>query len=82
MKVRRGNFKHASYKWNKLLQSLQSYIPKTKVILVSWKPPDIRWVKCNTDGVSRGNPGRGSWGFCLRDENGNLLAAKAKKMTN
>ncbi|XP_060194967.1 uncharacterized protein LOC132624163 [Lycium barbarum] len=51
-------------------------------VQVNWRPPDRGWIKCNTDGAARGNPGRGSWGFCLRNENGDLIAAKAKELTN
>ncbi|XP_060195138.1 uncharacterized protein LOC132624361 [Lycium barbarum] len=82
MRVRRGNFKYAAYRWSTLVQSLQNYSPRTKVIHVKWEPPELGWVKCNTDGASRGNPGRGSWSFCIRDENANLLVAKAKEMEN
>ncbi|KAF3657846.1 hypothetical protein FXO38_13506 [Capsicum annuum] len=31
------------------------------------------WIKYNIDGVSKENPGRSSWAYCLRDTDGNLL---------
>lgn len=34
--------------------------------------------KCNTDGTSRGNPGRSSYGFYVRDHTGNLCYAQAR----
>ncbi|XP_059306276.1 uncharacterized protein LOC132057675 [Lycium ferocissimum] len=58
------------------------YSPRTKGIQVNWRPPEMGWIKCNTDGATRGNPGRGSWGFCVRNENGDLIAVKAKELTN
>lgn len=38
------------------------------------------WYKCNTEGVSRGNPGPSSLGFYLRDSQENLIYAKSKKL--
>ncbi|XP_047267409.1 uncharacterized protein LOC124897848 [Capsicum annuum] len=34
--------------------------------------------KCNTDGVCLGNPGISAITFCIRNEEGNLVFAKAK----
>ena len=33
-------------------------------------------MKCNTDGASKRNPGMSSYGYCIRDENGDLIYAK------
>lgn len=33
--------------------------------------------KCNTDGISKGNPGHSSYGFCIRDHSGNPYYAQA-----
>ncbi|KAL9841601.1 putative ribonuclease H domain, reverse transcriptase zinc-binding domain-containing protein [Arabidopsis thaliana] len=38
--------------------------------LVSWVSPGDGWVKLNTDGASRGNPGFATAGGVLRDHNG------------
>lgn len=43
-------------------------------------PPEEVWVVCNTDGVNRGNPGRSTYGFCIRNREGNLLYADSKSM--
>ncbi|CAA7023532.1 unnamed protein product [Microthlaspi erraticum] len=37
---------------------------------ISWTPPMRGWFKVNTDGASRGNPGRATAGGVLRDEDG------------
>lgn len=50
--------------------------PKIKVIPILWKVPQNGWVKYNTNGVSRGNPARSSWEFCLRDSQGDLIHAE------
>lgn len=34
------------------------------------------WYKYNTDGASKGNLGRSSWIFCLRDAHGDLVHAE------
>nr|ANJ02814.1 reverse transcriptase with zinc-finger domain [Solanum demissum] len=42
----------------------------------SYKPETGR-IKINTDGASKGNPGLSSYGFCLRNDRGDLLYAEA-----
>ncbi|KAG7577326.1 Ribonuclease H-like superfamily [Arabidopsis thaliana x Arabidopsis arenosa] len=37
---------------------------------IAWVPPREGWLKLNTDGASRGNPGRAAAGGVLRDSNG------------
>ncbi|KAG7545813.1 Ribonuclease H domain [Arabidopsis suecica] len=39
--------------------------------LIGWVPPGEGWVKLNTDGASRGNPGVATAGGVLRDKDGN-----------
>lgn len=41
-----------------------------------WKASKIGMVKCNIDGASRGNPGRSSYGFCFRDQKGDIIYAE------
>ncbi|KAH0698803.1 hypothetical protein KY284_013018 [Solanum tuberosum] len=48
--------------------------------LVQWSRLEEGWIKCNTDGASKGNPGVSSYGFCIRNENGDLLYAEAKRI--
>ncbi|XP_019233145.1 PREDICTED: uncharacterized protein LOC109213772 [Nicotiana attenuata] len=35
------------------------------------------WYKCNTDGASKGNPCPSSLGFCVRNDEGDAVYAKA-----
>ncbi|KAH0642112.1 hypothetical protein KY290_033711 [Solanum tuberosum] len=39
-----------------------------------------RWLKCNTDGASRGNPGLSSIALCIRDHTWNLVVAKGRRI--
>ncbi|XP_060190564.1 uncharacterized protein LOC132619785 [Lycium barbarum] len=57
----------------------QRYSPKIRVTPVTWRTPDIGWIKVNTDGASRGNSGRSSWAFCVRDERGDVIQAQARE---
>jgi len=38
--------------------------------LIAWKPPEGEWLKLNTDGASRGNPGLAAAGGVIRDGRG------------
>lgn len=49
----------------------------TKVI---WEHPSPGCVKVNTDWASRGNPGRSSIGFALRNEEGDLIYAFGREV--
>lgn len=49
--------------------------------IVKWVPP-MGWLKCNTDGASRGNPGPSASAFCLRNHEGRLLGAKGVKIVD
>ncbi|KAH0678922.1 hypothetical protein KY284_020007 [Solanum tuberosum] len=48
--------------------------------IVRWSPPSVGWLKCNTDGASRGNPGPSAAAFCIRDHNDNFLGEKGVKI--
>ena len=41
-----------------------------KVVSVFWHPPLILWVKINTDGLTKGNPGEAACGVVFRGFNG------------
>ncbi|XP_019240885.1 PREDICTED: uncharacterized protein LOC109220870 [Nicotiana attenuata] len=68
------------HNWSELLQMLEQYTPTLKHEKVIWEFPQVGWIKVNTDGACRGNPGRSSIGFCLRDEAGELKYAQGKEI--
>ncbi|XP_059310637.1 uncharacterized protein LOC132061989 [Lycium ferocissimum] len=82
MKVSKRNFKYAPYNWNSVVESLNRYSQPIKATTVVWRLPDKGWIKVNTDGASRGNPGRSSWGFCVRNERGDILRAQAQELVD
>ncbi|KAK6802417.1 hypothetical protein RDI58_000197 [Solanum bulbocastanum] len=53
-----------------------------KVKKVLWEFPPEGWVKYNTDGASRGNPGLSSYAFCLRDDRGDIHYAEGATLEN
>ncbi|XP_060186235.1 uncharacterized protein LOC132615631 [Lycium barbarum] len=61
-------------------QADKRYSPKRRVTPVIWRTPDIGWIKVNTDGTSRGSPGRSSWAFCVRDERGDVIQAQSREI--
>lgn len=44
--------------------------------------PPPGWIKCNIDGAYRGNLGRSSYAFCIRDEHGDLIYAQTFEIPN
>lgn len=46
---------------------------------IAWKKPEGSWLKLNTDGASRGNPGVATAGGVLRDEEGRWCGGFAFK---
>ncbi|KAG2667275.1 hypothetical protein I3760_15G106100 [Carya illinoinensis] len=57
-------------------------IYRKRMTPVYWRRPKQGWIKLNTDGSSRGNPGRASAGGVLRDENGKLIKAFSTPLDN
>lgn len=79
----RNNFpwlKGVLYHWNCMFDLLQEYSSKIYFKIVRWILPEVGWIKCNTDEASKGNSGISSYEFCLRDETGDILYAKAKNI--
>lgn len=72
--------KRMPYHWPQVLDRLQSYKPTLHYQMVSWRKPSEGWVTCNTDGASKGNPGVSSYGYCIRDMNGDLIYAEAHNL--
>ncbi|XP_055800831.1 uncharacterized protein LOC129870195 [Solanum dulcamara] len=63
--------------WENLVHILEEGKARMKVKQVRWNFPPQGWCACNTDGASRGNPGRSAYGFCVRNAQGNLIYAQA-----
>uniref|UniRef100_A0A1U7X1L2 Uncharacterized protein LOC104234194 n=1 Tax=Nicotiana sylvestris TaxID=4096 RepID=A0A1U7X1L2_NICSY len=60
VKVRKPGIDMVPHKWQDLLAMMENFTPKLKVTKVMWEFPSTGWLKVNTDGASRGNPGRSS----------------------
>lgn len=69
------------HKWQDLLTMLENYTLRLKIEKVIYEFPLEGWIKVNTDGACRGNPGRSAIGFCLRDEAGDLRYAQGLEIT-
>ncbi|XP_060203027.1 uncharacterized protein LOC132631469 [Lycium barbarum] len=50
------------------------------IIQVKWNPPNNGWVKINSDGCSKGNPGLSGSGGVIRNHLGNLVMAYAMNL--
>lgn len=64
--------------WPEIVSRLRRYKPRLHYCSVMWIFPEKNRFKCNTDGASRGNPGMSTCAFCIRDDKGDLVYAKAK----
>jgi hypothetical protein len=49
--------------------------PPLSIKQVNWIMSPSCWVKCNTDGASRGSSGISSWGGIFKDHHGTFLGA-------
>ncbi|KAH0669829.1 hypothetical protein KY289_024322 [Solanum tuberosum] len=64
--------------WPTMVQMLRRYKPKLYYQSVAWRPLEGTFIKCNTNRGCRGNPGLSTYGFCLRNSEGNLIYAQAE----
>ncbi|WMV09401.1 hypothetical protein MTR67_002786 [Solanum verrucosum] len=88
--VQRGSFPKQSVRlwwkaeggWCDVIQLMESCYPKISYKIVRWSAPPPKWLKCNTDGASRGNPGPSSAAFCIRDSGGEIIVAKGFLLPN
>uniref|UniRef100_M1BA72 RNase H family protein n=1 Tax=Solanum tuberosum TaxID=4113 RepID=M1BA72_SOLTU len=58
--------------WKDIIKVMKEYRPKLHYQAVTWRKPNIGTIKCNSDGTSKGNPGESAYGFCLRDDQGDV----------
>nr|XP_016467082.1 PREDICTED: uncharacterized protein LOC107789726 [Nicotiana tabacum] len=80
IKVRKPGISQVSHRWPDMLKMMEQFTPNLRYTKVNWDFPEQGWVKVNTDGASRGNPGRSSIGFVLRNEEGDVLYACGKEI--
>ncbi|XP_070021012.1 uncharacterized protein [Nicotiana sylvestris] len=80
VKVRKPRMDMVPHKWQDLLAMMENFTPKLKVTKVMWEFPSAGWLKVNTNGASRGNPGRSSIGFYIRNENGDIVKSLGKEI--
>lgn len=66
--------------WPDMFRYFEGYKPYVVSNGVQCQLPKERWYKCNTDGASRGNPGPSSYGFCVRDDSGDVVFARAQEI--
>ncbi|XP_070003066.1 uncharacterized protein [Nicotiana sylvestris] len=63
--------------WPDIIQYFEGYKPILITTRVTWQLPFHGWYKCNTDGASNGNSGPSSSGFCVRNDEGDVVYARA-----
>lgn len=80
VRVRKPQLQDIPHKWHDLLKFLEHYMPKMKVDKVLWEFPKEGWNKVNSDGASRGNPGRSTIGFYVRDDRGDIIHAYGQEI--
>ncbi|KAG5611054.1 hypothetical protein H5410_022335 [Solanum commersonii] len=70
--------KKVPYQWMEIVDMLQRYKLTLHYHIVNWKLPEEGWIKCNTDGATKGNPGQSAYEFCMRNNNGDLVYAEGE----
>ncbi|XP_060195488.1 uncharacterized protein LOC132624780 [Lycium barbarum] len=80
VKLRKPGIRSVPHRWLEMLKILENFVPKLQITKVMWTLPAVGIWKCNTDGATRGNPGRSAYAFCVRNSDGDLVYARAKEM--
>ncbi|PHT78744.1 hypothetical protein T459_16796 [Capsicum annuum] len=57
---------------------MSTYKPRLHYHQVVWKNPEHLQLECNRDVACRANAGMSLYGFCIRDERGDLVCTRAK----
>ncbi|XP_060210633.1 uncharacterized protein LOC132637582 [Lycium barbarum] len=68
--------------WHQIVQFFEEYKPTVIYKIITWRRPAYGVYKCNTDGAAKGNPGPSSAAFCIRKEEGDLVYAASKMLTD
>ncbi|KAK4706220.1 hypothetical protein R3W88_034222 [Solanum pinnatisectum] len=63
--------------WKDIVKILGDYKPRLYHHVVNWELPREGEINCNMDGACKGNPGVGAYGFCLRNNTGDIIYAEA-----
>ncbi|KAF3676769.1 hypothetical protein FXO37_05170 [Capsicum annuum] len=70
----------ASLIWKKMIQVREEVEHNIWGQIKTGELPQAGYIKCNTDRACRGNPGIGSYGFYLRNEEGDLIYAQGENI--
>lgn len=80
IKLRKPGIQNVPPRWPDMLKMMEDYTPILKYTKVLWELPSQGWIKVNTDGAARGNPGRSSIRYVLRNEEGDVVYACGKEI--
>ncbi|KAK6791734.1 hypothetical protein RDI58_010815 [Solanum bulbocastanum] len=75
LKIPQGRF--SGKQWPEMVTEIGNYKTRIYHHILQWKFPKRGRLKCNIDGASNGNLGESSYGFCVRDHNGDIISAQA-----
>ncbi|XP_060210685.1 uncharacterized protein LOC132637641 [Lycium barbarum] len=65
-----------------IMQLFETYRSHIVSKLVRWNLPMLGWFKCNSYGAARGNPGPSIVAFCIRNSEGDLVHAVARRISD
>ncbi|MCI75075.1 hypothetical protein A2U01_0096342, partial [Trifolium medium] len=60
---------------NEVQQHQTRTTPAPVLALQRWQQPHVRWWKCNVDASFFDTSGHTGWSWCIRDSDGNFVAA-------
>nr|XP_016451963.1 PREDICTED: 14.7 kDa ribonuclease H-like protein [Nicotiana tabacum] len=63
-----------------MVRYFEGYKPYIVTKRITSQLPYERWYKCNTHGASKGNPGPSSYGFCVRNDTGDVVFVMAEEI--
>lgn len=66
--------------WDQFYELLESVKHHISIMAVKWNPSMPGFVKLNSDGCSKGNPGLSGGGEIIRDEHDRMISAYATSL--